>query len=223
MCGGIHAQFIEFGGGFGALNYSGDLSRVYRFTQVRPGLSAHYRMNFSPHISLKTALTAGFLTGSDDKPIDALGQERNRQFNMRIIEIGSVAEYHFLDYRHEKSPIRWSPYAFIGVGFSRLYPQQEIEEDFSRIQAVIPFGIGFKQLIGKRFAADLEIGPRKTFFDLLDGVSDGDLTIKDFNYGNPNDSDWYVFIGLSLSFIIYEIPCPFPYVPNRYMLRANFR
>jgi len=28
--------------------------------------------------------------------------------------------------------------------------------------------------------------------------------------------DWYSFVGVSLSVIIYKIPCPFPYNPNEW-------
>jgi hypothetical protein len=78
-------------------------------------------------------------------------------------------------------------------------------------------------LVGKRFSIDTEFGIRRTFSDQLDQISEGDLQVKDYQYGNPNDEDWYYYFGISLSFIIYEIPCPFPYIPNRQMLRANFR
>ncbi len=225
FCTGISAksQFIEFGGGFGALNYSGDLIRGYQISNLKPGISGHYRMNFSQYVSLNWGLTVGKLTGSDSKPIDAFAGERNASFSITMAELSSVVEYHFLDYKHEKSIIKWSPYAFLGVGFTRIYGADHKNGDFNKIQAVVPLGIGFKHLIGKRFSAGIEFGFRKTFFDLLDTISDNDVTLKDYQYGNPNDNDWYYFTGLSLSFVLYEIPCPFPYVPNRHMLKANFR
>ncbi len=180
-------------------------------------------MNFSEYLSLKWGLAVGNLTGSDSDPIDALAVQRNQSFNITVAELSSTVEYHFLDYKHEKSTIRWSPYAYLGMGFTRLYRFDQTEDKFNKIQAVIPFGVGFKQLIGKRFALEFETGMRKTFFDFLDGVSDSNDELKDFQYGNPEDSDWYFFSAIRLSFIIYEIPCPFPYIPNKYMLRANFR
>jgi hypothetical protein len=76
-------------------------------------------------------------------------------------------------------------------------------------------GGGAKFLLGKRFSLSVESGARKTFFDYLDGVSDGDIFIKDYQFGNPNDNDWYFYTGVSLTYIIYKIPCPFPYVPNK--------
>jgi hypothetical protein len=216
------AQFIEFGGGFGALNYSGDLTRGIKLQNTRPALTAHYRMNFSKELSVKWALTSGILSGSE-QPIDAFASQRDFSFQLNMTELSSVIEYHFLDYKNEKSRIRWSPYAFGGVGFTRLSNVQEPRERFNRTQTVIPFGIGFKQLVGKRFSIDAEFGFRKTFFDWLDNTSEGDLTNKDLQYGNPNNNDWYHFAGVTLSFILYEIPCPFPYIPNQHLLRVKFR
>ena len=217
-----HSQLLEFGIGGGALNYSGDLIRGYKITNIRPAIAVHHRMNFSKEVSIKWALTSGVLVGSEDH-IDAFSRQRDFSFSINMAEVSSVIEYHFLDYKNDKSPIRWSPYAFGGVGFTRFTGLAEPKENFNRIQTVIPFGLGFKQLIGKRFSLDTELGIRKTFFDLLDNTSDGDLATKNYQYGNPNDNDWYSYFGVSLSFILYEIPCPYPYVPNQHMLRAKFR
>ncbi len=190
---------------------------------MSPAFAAHYRMNFSEYLSLKWGLAIGKLRASDAKPVDALAAQRNAEFNITIGEISSGVEYHFLDYKHDKSIVKWSPYAYAGIGFTRLYRFDQTEDKFSKIQAIIPFGVGFKHLIGKRFALEFETGMRKTFFDYLDGVSASNDNLKDYQYGNPQDKDWYFVTALRLSFIIYEIPCPFPYIPNKHMLRANFR
>lgn len=217
------AQFLEFGGGIGGLNYSGDIQRGYQVNAMRPAIHLNQRMNFSPHLSLKWGLTGGSLTATDARPVDALAIERSENFSIRLLEISSVLEYHFLDYKHEKSQVRWSPYAFFGLGMFRISEHSVPRSDFNRNQPVIPFGVGIKQLIGKRFSLGLELGMRYTFLDYLDNVSDTDPTLKDFKYGNPVDNDFYYFTGISLSYILYKIPCPFPYVPNQYMLRTKFR
>lgn len=206
----------------GALNYSGDLIRGYKLTNASSATVVHYRMNFNKELSLKWSGVFGSIQSQED-PIDAFALQRDFNYSIRIGEITSVVEYHFLDYKHEKSRIRWSPYAFGGFGFTRVLQAPDKRGDFNRTQAVVPFGVGFKQLVGKRFSVDAEVGFRRTFFDWLDNTSDADLSVKDYQYGNPNDDDWYTFVGITLSFIIYEIPCPFPYRPNQYMLRAKFR
>lgn len=213
------AQFLEFGGGIGGFNYSGDLVRGYKVTNTRPGFNIHHRQNYSRIVSVRYGLSAGYISASDDDPIDAFAVERARSFDVTVIEASVLFEYHFLDYKHKDSPVRWSPFAFVGVGFSK-WNNTDATQDFSKIQPAIPMGLGVKKLIGKRFSLDFEFGIRKTFFDYIDGISDtDDLAIKDYQYGNPNLDDWYMYTGISLNFIIYKIPCPFPYEPNKFMLK----
>lgn len=214
-----HAQFLEFGGGGGVLNYSGDLIRGYQISNVTPAISIHHRQNFSNIVSVKYALTAGYIKGSDGQPIDAFAVERSAAFRVTMFELSSVFEYNFLEYKREGFPFRWTPYAFLGFGLTK-WNNTDSDADFSRIQPSVPFGLGVKKLIGKRFSLDLEVGIRKTFFDYIDNISyTDDFRLKDYQYGNPNDNDWFYYTGISLSYIIYKIPCPFPYKPNRYMIK----
>jgi hypothetical protein len=46
-------------------------------------------------------------------------------------------------------------------------------------------------------------------------VSDSDIFDKNYQYGNPKDNDWYHFAGISLSYILYNIPCIYKYIPNQ--------
>ncbi|MDH5608096.1 MAG: DUF6089 family protein [Cyclobacteriaceae bacterium] len=218
-----NAQLIEFGIGPGTLNYAGDLVKGVQLANSSPAVQVHHRMNLSKVVSVRWALTYGKIKGSDTYSNDPFGLQRNGSFNLNIAELSSTFEYHFLDYKHDKSHVRWSPYAFFGIGFTRLYKAPGTYGDYNPTQAIIPYGIGFKQLIGRRFSSGIEFGVRQTFFDYLDTYADGDQTVKDFQYGNPADRDVYYFVGISLSYIVYKIPCPFPYVPNRYMLRTYFR
>lgn len=213
------AQFIEYGGGIGTLNYSGDLIRGYQISNSKPAVSLFYRLNFTPYFSSRFALTYGGLSGSDSNPIDPFAVERNASFNINIGEISGAFEYHFLDYKTEKSRVKFSPYLMVGFGLFKMYGVDDPNGNYNLIQPALPIGAGIKHLIGKRFSAGFEFSARKTFFDYLDNISDGDQTIKNYQYGNPNDKDWYFFTGFSISYILWDIPCPFPYVPNRAIMR----
>lgn len=210
------AQYTEFGGGLGLLTYTGDLSPRLNVRHIAPGGFGFYRMNVNNVTSLKLGLAAGKLQGSDERPIDVLAENRGYSFDITLIEGSAVMEYYFLDYKHPQSRIRWSPYFFAGFGIFRFFGADESRGDFSKLQPVVPFGVGVKQLVGKRYAVSGEFGLRKTFFDYLDSVSDADPAFKNYQYGNPSSKDWYYFLGLSFTYILYEIPCPFRYVPNRY-------
>lgn len=210
------AQYTEYGGGAGVLTYTGDLSPKLRLKDVTPGFFGFYRMNMNNVVSVKLGLTAGKIRADDQKPIDILGVNRDYSFDITLLEGSATFEYYFLDYKHPKSNIHWSPYFFAGFGIFRMFGADETRGDFGKLQPTVPFGVGVKQLVGKRYAVGAEFGLRKTFFDYLDGVSDGDVTLKNYQYGNPASNDWYYFLGFSLTYILYEIPCPFRYVPNRY-------
>lgn len=211
-----HAQFIEFGGGLGAMNYSGDLVRGYSLSTSSLAGTAFYRMNFSEILTVRLALTVGKVRGSET-PIDAFAVQRNHSFNSSILEVSSVFEYHFLDFKTEDSNVNYSPYIFGGIGFINFNDVPE-NEDVGKIQPVIPLGVGFKYLIQKKYTIGFEAGARKTFFDYLDGISDNDQSIKDYQYGNPKDNDWYFFTGITFSITLFNVPCPFPYRPNQSIL-----
>ena len=173
-------------------------------------------MNLSKIVSTKFSMTFGSFSGNDDQsPIDPAANLRMASFSRSIIEIAGTFEYHFLDYKNDKSHIKWSPYTFIGFGFFKVKGHDPAIDNFSGIQPVLPFGLGFKHLIGKRFSIDLEFGARKIFFDQIDAVSDSDIFDKNYQYGNPKDNDWYHFAGISLSYILYNIPCIYKYIPNK--------
>jgi len=212
-------QFLELGGGLGTLNYTGDLNRSYDLSSSNVGITGYSRFNLSKIVSLRLSALGGKLSDDDSMPIDALGQARDTSFNRSIIEVSLMMEYYFLDYFDEKSQLSFSPYFFGGFGFLRLFNVQRVADEYSRLQGVVPFGIGFKKLIGRKFSLNLELGARKTFFDHLDNISDTqDITSQNLDFGNPNDDDWYYFFGISFTYIFYKIPCPFPYIPNRYIL-----
>lgn len=212
----LQAQFLEFGGGVGVTQYSGDLSSGYRFSTAGPAVSGHVRFNLSEIVSNRISLTVGGINADDENPVDVLGENRGHSFNSTIVELSSVFEYHFLDYKSHELPQKWSPYMFMGFGILRP-GDPSTDQDYNKNQAVIPMGVGFKHKIGKQFVIEFEAGARKTWFDLLDGISDEDTTLKNYQYGNPNDDDWYYYTGIKLSFVLYKIPCPFPYIPNRSM------
>lgn len=98
------------------------------------------------------------------------------------------------------------------------YPKPYKLQQFS-----VPFGIGFKIKVNKNFDAGAETGFRKTFTDYLDDVS-GNYPDKTALYnaqgslalylsdssaephdsftrrGNPDNSDWYVYTNIHLTY-----------------------
>ena len=208
------SQYIEFGTGVGVLGYIGDMDRGIYPKDFSLGFDVLFRANHSNVVSTRYSLIVGSLQGNDANFVDILGQKRGVSFKTSIVEVSGVMEYYFLDYKNIHSTIRWSPYLFGGMSLFHI-PKEEANF-WSNVHLGIPFGIGFKQLIGKKYAASVEGGMRKLFTDGIDGVSDGSVYIKNYQYGNPNDDDWYYFIGISFVYIFYNTPCNYEYNPVKY-------
>lgn len=208
---GLKAQYSEIGGGFGGFNYTGDLMAGYRPLTTRPGGSIHYRYNLSEPLSVRFGLTLGNIYGVDDPPLDAFAARRNHEFSIFAAEISSVFEYHFFDFKSEKSLIRWSPYLAFGGGMFTFFGHEEKNGAYSNVQPVIPVGLGFKYLINPKFILGIEYAARITFFDYLDNISEVDFPVKNYQYGNWYTNDTYYYLGITLNYAFYEIPCPYKY------------
>jgi len=199
----------ELGAGLGTFNYTGDLSRNYNFRFSQPALTVFYRYNISSVISFRAGLTMGFLGAKDKKqPLDAFSQRRDASFKIFLSELSGVFEYHFLNWRDGKYPIRFTPYLFAGLGIFSFSGKAEKTAEYSNVQLSIPFGGGFKYIITPYYYIGIEYGIRKTFFDYLDNLSDGPHSNKNYQYGNGFDKDSYYFLGVTITRTFYQIPCP---------------
>lgn len=211
------AQHHEIGFGMGALNYAGDLSRGYNAGNVRPGGELYYRYNFNPITSFRAFTRFGGLSGADDKPIDAAAAIRNTSFELFLTELGVDFEYNFLDIKSAKSLNNWTPFLFFGAGIFQVIGDDPLNEggNFSTLHFMVPFGTGIKAELSPTVNFELQIGARKLFTDWLDGVSDKEGLIKNYQYGNKHDKDWYNYIGISISYTIYTVNCPYDFKNSR--------
>lgn len=205
---GLYGQRSEVGFGIGTFNYTGDLVRTYNFSYSRPAATVFYRSNLSKVVSFRAGITAGQLSGSDKRPIDAFARQRNASFDIFLMEASTVMEYHFLNWRDDKFQLRFTPYIFGGLGLFGISGNGEKPAEYSNVQGAVPFGLGVKYIVNPKWYLSLEFGMRKTFFDYLDNVSDENTGQKNFQYANPFDNDNYFFLGISITRTFYDIPCP---------------
>jgi hypothetical protein len=202
------AQRSEVGFGLGTFTYVGDLARTYSFSNSEFAGTVFYRSNLSKVVSFRVSATAGSISGTDSRPIDAFAKERNASFNLFLFEASSVMEYHFLNWRDERRMLRATPYMFAGLALFGLSGDVQKNTEYSNIQPAIPFGAGIKYVINPLWYLSLEFGMRKTFFDYIDNVSAGKPGTKNYQYGFTHDNDKYFFLGLTLTRTFYSIPCP---------------
>lgn len=212
----LFGQIDEIGGGIGGLNYTGDLIRGYSFKNIRPAATFFVRSNPKDYLSIRYAITGGLLNGQEE-PIDPYAAVRNESFNVTLVEISANVEYYFLDFKSVNSKLRWSPYFVAGLALFTFSGHENPSATYSSFQPSIPLGIGFKYIINPKWFIELEFNTRFTFFDYLDNVSEAKNSAKfpeDLGYvpyGNKNDFDRYYYLGISLSYAFYKIPCPFVY------------
>lgn len=204
-----HAQKSEVGFGVGTFNYTGDLARTYNILNSRPAATVFYRSNLSKVVSIRAALTGGNIAASDKRPIDAFAEKRDAGFSLFLMEASTVMEYHFMNWRDDKHVMRFTPYLFGGLALFGISGSQNKPSEYSNVQGAIPFGLGMKYIVHPKWYISLELGARKTFFDYLDNVSAGsNQLVKNYQYGNPLDTDVYYFLGVSVTRTFYNIPCP---------------
>lgn len=202
-----HAQRSEVGFGLGTFNYTGDLVRTYNFKFSKPAATIFYRSNLSKVVSFRAAITGGKI-GATEKPIDPFAVNRNASFDLFLFEASTVMEYHFLNWRDTKRFVRFTPYLFAGLGLFSITGEGPKTKEYSNVQGSVPFGAGIKYIYNPKWYISLEFGIRKTFFDYLDNISEGNPRDKNYQYGNPNDNDNYYFLGITLTRTFYNIPCP---------------
>jgi len=202
-------QRAEVGFGVGTFNYTGDLVRTYNLGFSKPAATVFYRSNISSVISFRTAITGGKIGASDTrKPIDPFATTRAASFDLFLLEGSGTFEYHFLNWRDDKRRLRFTPYLFAGAALFGISGVQQKNAEYSNIQMAIPFGGGMKYVLNPKYYIAFEFGMRKTFFDYLDNISDGDPQYKNYQYGNVFDYDNYFFAGFTLTYTFYDIPCP---------------
>ena len=209
------AQQHDLGLGLGAANYTGDLVRQYSIDTHRPAGWLLYRYNLNNTVSFRGSFGVGWLHGYDDRTYDAFSARRNNEFNSTLLEVAATFEYNFLDYKNPKSLVRWSPYFFGGIAaFRNLgYSRDERATSYRSLQPSIPVGIGFKYRLTPYLTLGYEWGARKTFFDYLDNTGaflpEETAGRKNYQYGNIHNKDWYYFTGITLTYTIWTIPCPY--------------
>ena len=226
---GIHlnakAQKYEIGGGLGVAAYSGDIIRKIDPGQIGLQGTLFGKRNFDNVWTLRVGLNLANVNAADSiKPIDRLAQVRDARFRAGLIEASAVMEFNFLDYLRNNSEFRFSPYAFFGLGYTFALAKgntfaYNVSTRYSLGTVVIPFGGGIKYRMNDRWTLAAELGFRPTLTDYLDKIDSTEPEISRFpdpnnpdapygiNFGNPNDKDWYYFLGLTISYTFASTKC----------------
>jgi hypothetical protein len=232
--------FYSLSLGAGTANYFGDLVNPGDFGQPGLSISAGLEYQWKPRWSFRTNLNYFRISG-DDRLADDDREERNLHFFSNNWELDITGHYNFIKVPEDGYAKRKyvNIYAFAGAGLMFMNPKatrqdgttvklQPLETEgtkYSKMQFVVPFGVGSKIKIDPRFNILIEAGYRLTFSDYLDDVSSreypdpatlkSDLSRemsdrrreKDMDYplnlgkrGNDSEHDGYILLNLSLQY-----------------------
>lgn len=211
-------QTVDIGIFGGAGTYFGDMTKIELQKSVNSAYGAFVRYNFNPRYGLRFNVlngTIGALGEFESKPWD---------FKKNVWDVSLQFEFNFFKYIVGQKDTPYSTYIFAGVGMHtydynldpRLALLVDPTYDKSTISstiysATLPFGLGFKFNLSKRFGLGIEGGLRKTFSDKLDNLSDplsytttGVDPVQIHYADQYHNNDWTAYAGIHLVYkLIY--------------------
>ena len=192
-----HAQrSADYGVSAGFTTYLGDINKTNLFYNPGPALGLFYRYNFNPRQALRANLLGSWVHASDLDFNNIIQQTRAHSFSGMFGEIGLTYELNFFPYSTFKSRhVDYTPYIAAGAALS-----MNNTAGFSMFPS-IPFSAGFKINVADHVGLEFEYGFRKTFYDNFDGLNDM-VDPNDLTWSHNND--WYSFMGVSLTWKMYN-------------------
>lgn len=171
--------------GSGTAHYFGDMVDPGEWGKTRFNIVVGSEFYLTNRISARAELTYFRLAGNDNAANDDR-VERNLSFfsgNLELSAAGTISLMR-MGQRYYQRP-KLNLYAFAGVGLLYTNPRaltpdgdkvslQPLRTEgirYSRVQPVIPYGIGLKYLPHPFYNIILEFGYRTTFTDYLDDIS----------------------------------------------------
>ena len=207
------AQIYEVGIFAGGSNFIGDVGATDYISPNQPAFGAVLKWNRSPRHSFRATVIYTELKGVDGKSDDPRRKQRGYQFNTGLLEISAGMEFTFLDFDLHKSGLKGTPYLYSGISVANhdnnYFTQTgEFTSENTKSWALgIPMAIGYKTNISYHLVLAAEIGARYTFSDELDGSVPNSADKDLYSFGNTNNTDWYVFSGITLTYTFGRRPC----------------
>ena len=204
------AQLYEIGafaGGSNAIADAGTDYFIYPNSWVVGGIAKY---NYSSRITFRGTALGAKLIMADRQSDNPYRQERGRSFGNRLIEGVVGIEFNYKKFSYTRVGFSSTPYLFLEAGAA--YYQSDYSEttttgtltetkDITKniITPVIPIGIGYKFRLADNLGFGIETSFRYLFRDDIEGFSE--------DFGNPNSNDWYVFTGVTFTYVFGRPDC----------------
>ena len=221
----IFSQDNEIGIFAGGSNYIGDVGPTTYISPFSYNASTNYvggvifRKNFNERISARAKLNYSKIGSSDNWPqtVD-YRKERGKYFKNRIVEVGLGIDFNFFEFDVYESSLQMTPYISTGISFFEYDPLKYDKSESMATQygdatsISIPITLGYKIKPLKDFIVAFEITANHSFTDNLDGSRpDKKFLISTDYFGSTLSKDWYVFSGISITYLFGKKKC---YCPN---------
>ena len=187
----------EIGVAGGGSFYLGDANTVlFNNTQVAYG--AFFRYRFNTRMALKAEFTSTKIKGKFNY------LNKSDSINNAVSTFDLTGEFNFFDL--EKNEYKrfskiFSPYIFAGVGMMNY-----LYIGTTNLKPSIPFGLGMKVKIGKRWNLNAQWTTRLLLADNLEGIDVLNDPNK-FNGNNPFNNDILSTFTVGISFDIWKKKC----------------
>ena len=198
-----HLSISLFGG---TSQYLGDINKTNPVYKSAPsygfGIASSKNLRYGMHLMVGHHTLRGHTGDFDDFIYPGISPTTHR-FSARLIDITATGEFNFLPYETYNIRKRnFTPFLFAGLGTNYFLSGQE-----NQFPLIIPFGLGIKYNIFKRFSIGIQWTAKKTFFDRMDGV----VNIGETNNNSlVHNDDWYHNAMIFISFHPFrdKIDCP---------------
>jgi opacity protein-like surface antigen len=198
----------------GAGTYFGDMTKIDFQKSINPAYGGFVRFNFNPRYAIRFNVINGTIGAEgeyDYQPLNPSPTDISWNFNKNVLDISLNFEWNYLKYIVGDKETHWSTFIFGGVGM-QTYKYTIAGIDGSEIAPTIPFGLGVKYNLSKRWGIGLEGGLRKSFSDKLDNLDDPLSYINKSVTPNAqvkytdqlHNNDWTSYMGIHLVYkLIY--------------------
>lgn len=210
----VHVGYVqaaynhEIGLTGGTAFYLGDANHVTPFN--RPGCSAGalYRYNIDTRWAIKVSARYVYVWGdSRDFGYVFPNGQSYANFERGFVDAAATVEFNFLDIgesKYYKGRYKATPYILLGIG---LTTYTDMYANGNAYKCNIPFGIGGKWRINKRWTLGVEWTIHKLFIDSFD-VTYANNNVLDNPYQVDKvgffDTDFYSIANVYISFNLFD-------------------